>query len=144
MTPTELLALIQSDATALAWATAGNDEACAIRCTALAPVIDVSKRCTEIDFMENAGLAKVEECMALIETAAQTNPAVKRMLKFMQPGSSGIDFTINKFKNLLTDAPPNGCGLTNAQAKNLTDLTKKTQIITAAMVGEAMIPVRIG
>lgn len=138
MTPTELLQLIQSDPTALALATAGNDEACAARCREIAPLVDQSRRCTELEFMENAALAKVEEAMAKIELAAQTNASVKRMLKFMQPGAAGIDFTLNKFKSLLTDAPPAGCGLTAAQAKNLTDLTKVTQSITAADVGAAM------
>ena len=142
MTPANLLLLIQSDPEALALANAGNDEACAIRCTAIAPKVEAAKRCTELDFMENASLAKVEECMAKIELAAQTNPSVKRMLKFMQPGASGVDFTLNKFKNLLTDAPPAGCGLTAAQAKNLTDLTLVPQAITAAMVGEAMTATR--
>lgn len=142
MTPAQLLLLIQSDPTALALATAGNDEACALRCMAIAPLIDQSKRCTELDFMENAPLAKVEEAMAKIEAVAATNTSVKRMLKFMQPGAEGVDFSRAKFQNLITDAPPNGCGLTAAQAKTLTDLTKVSEIINAAMVGEAMKPLR--
>lgn len=143
MTPAELLILIKSDPTALALATAGNDESCAARCRTIAPLIDQSKRCTELDFMENAPLARVEEAMAKIELAAQTNASVKRMLKFMQPGAVGIDFTISKFKSLLMDAPPEGCGLTAAQAKNLTDLTKVVQSITAADVGAAMASERV-
>ena len=142
MTPTELLVLIQSDPTALALAQAGNDEACAARCRVIATDIDQRKRCLEVDFMENATLAKVEECMAKIELAATTNPSVARMLKFMQPGAEGIDFTLTRFRNLLTDAPPAGCGLTAAQLKNLTDLTKVKPAITAADVGAAMIPLR--
>ena len=142
MTPAELLILIQSDSTALARAMAGNDESCAIRCSEIAPELDQSKRCLEIDFMENANLAKVEECMSKIETAAKTNTSIARMLKFMQPGAEGVDFTLAKFKNLLTNAPPDGCGLTTAQLKNLTDLTKVKQSITAADVGAAMIPLR--
>ena len=37
MTPTELLTLIASDQQATAYFNAGNDEACAARCTAIAP-----------------------------------------------------------------------------------------------------------
>ena len=37
MTPSELLTLIASDAQATAFFSAGNDEACAARCTAIAP-----------------------------------------------------------------------------------------------------------
>ena len=37
MTPTELLTLIASDTQATAYFNAGNDEACAARCTAIAP-----------------------------------------------------------------------------------------------------------
>ena len=39
MTPTELLTLIASDAQATAYFNAGNDEACAARCTAIAPPV---------------------------------------------------------------------------------------------------------
>lgn len=39
MTPAELLALIASDPQATAFFTAGNDEACAARCTAIAPPV---------------------------------------------------------------------------------------------------------
>ena len=39
MTPSELLTLIQSDATAAAFFAAGNDTACALRCGAIAPAV---------------------------------------------------------------------------------------------------------
>ena len=39
MTPTQLLTLIASDAQATAYFNAGNDEACAARCTAIAPSV---------------------------------------------------------------------------------------------------------
>ena len=39
MTPTELLTLIASDQQATAYFNAGNDEACAARCTAIAPPV---------------------------------------------------------------------------------------------------------
>ena len=39
MTPSELLTLIASDAQATAYFQAGNDEACAARCTAIAPPV---------------------------------------------------------------------------------------------------------
>ena len=39
MTPSQLLTLIASDAQATAYFNAGNDEACAARCTAIAPPV---------------------------------------------------------------------------------------------------------
>lgn len=39
MTPSQLLTLIASDAQAAAYFNAGNDEACAARCTAIAPPV---------------------------------------------------------------------------------------------------------
>lgn len=143
MTPAELLALIQSDPTALALATAGQDEDCAVRCTAIAQAIVTTTPVTEYSILNALTIANSEIVLGKIETAAQTNPTIKRLLKWMQPGAPGVDFGITKFKNLLTtDVASGGCGLTNAQAKNITDVQLVPQTITAAQVGEAMRAVR--
>lgn len=143
MTSAELLSLIQSDPTAMAFAQAGNDTACAERCTVIAPPLAVSTPVTEYSILVSLTIANSDTVLGKIETAAQTNATVKRLLKWMQPGAPGVDFSLPKFKNLLTETVANGgVGLTNAQAKNINDIQYVAQTITASMVGEAMRSVR--
>ena len=138
MTAVELFTLIQSDPTALALATAGDDEGCAARCTTIAPPIPTTMPVTELSIMLSLTTENAEIVLGKIETAALTNTSVKRLLKWMQPGAPGVDFGIQKFKTLLKDV----CGLTTGQVKNITDMQLVPQIITANQVGEAMRSVR--
>lgn len=140
MTPAELKTLIESDAEATAFADAGNDEACAIRCGIIAPSVRVSKMLTERGLYAELGPTMAETVLQKLEGYAAANHAysavVKRFLKWLEPTNDGVDFGLQStldMAGLLAQG-----GLLSAEeyaAINLLSLAP--QKFTAAQIGEA-------
>jgi len=139
MTPSELKSLIESDAEALALAQAGNDEACAIRCSKIAPKLIVSTRLGDINIV---GLftnpVDGETVCQTIEAVAEQNPIVERAWRWAAPGAPGIDVGDSKVRTLLvTPLQSGGVGLTPEQAAPILISAESQQTITAAQIAEA-------
>lgn len=139
MTPSELKSLIESDADATALANAGNDEACAARCSVIAPKLLVSTRLGDINIVSLfANPVDGETVCQTIEAVAEQNPVVKRAWRWAAPGAPGIDVGDVKVRAMLI-APTNlgGVGLTEAQAAPILAAAEQQQRFTAAQIGEA-------
>ena len=140
MTPAELKTLIESDADATALANAGNDEACALRCGIIAPVVRVSKVLTERGLYAELGPTMAETILQKLEgyaAASQTYSAlVSRFLGWLEPTNGGVDFGLQSTLDM-AGALTQG-GLLSAEeyaAINLLSLAPQT--FTAAQIGEA-------
>lgn len=123
MTTDELKQLILADPTAKDLAERGADDRCAERCREIAPPVPVEFRITELTVLSlYADPEQGERVMGKIETAANTSAAVRRILKWMQPGAPGVDAGDARVRALLTADPINhGAGLTDAEAKPILD-----------------------
>lgn len=146
MPPDTLLALIQADATALALAQAGDDTACAARCSALAPPVLQAAMVTERTiFWLYADPTDAETVLQTIAAVAEVNPIVKRVLAWLQPYAGGVDLGDARVRALLV-APveAGGIGLAPALAAPLLAAGEAPVVITAADVGAALIPLRTG
>jgi hypothetical protein len=146
MPPDNLLALIQADATALALAQAGDDTACAARCSALAPPVLQSAMVTERTiFWLYDNPMDAETVLQTIAAVAEVNPIVKRVLTWLQPYAGGVDMGDARVRALLV-APveAGGIGLAPALAAPLLAAGEAPVVITAADVGAALIPLRTG
>lgn len=144
MTPSELLILIQGDPTALALATAGNDEACASRCREIAPKEIRETLLTELSILKHIpDPENAETILQTVEGVAVVSPTVQRILKWLQPGAPGVDFGDARIRAAMT-APveAGGVGLSEKQAAPLLALAEHEPNITAADVGTAMISER--
>lgn len=139
MTPSELKSLIESDAEATALANAGNDEACAVRCSVIASKQIVPTRLGDVNIV---GLFSNpidgETVCQTIEAVAEQNPVVKRAWRWAAPGAPGIDVGDAKVRAMLV-APTNlgGVGLTQEQAAPILAAAEQQQRFTAAQIGEA-------
>lgn len=96
MSPTELRALIESDAEALALARSGAADLCAARCVEIAPKVRASKTLTERGLYQELGPAVAETILQKLEAYALAEAAysaiVKRFLKWLEPSNEGVDF----------------------------------------------------
>jgi hypothetical protein len=139
MSPTELRSLIESDAEATALATAGNDEACAVRCGVIAPKRIFPTRLGDINIVGLfANPVDGETVCQTIEAVAEQNAIVKRAWKWAAPGAPGIDVGDVKVRAMLV-APTNlgGVGLTQEQAAPILAAAEQTQTFNAAQIAEA-------
>jgi hypothetical protein len=139
MNTAALLALIQSDAGALALARAGNDSGCAARCEAIAPPDLTEAKLTELGVMslyENP--ADAEAVLATIEAVAEGNQLVARVLKWIQPGAPGVNFGDARVRAMLV-APVNvgGVGLSQELATPLLQYAERTPVVSASDVAAA-------
>ena len=140
MTPAELKTLIESDAEATALANAGNDEACAARCSVIAPLVRVSTMLTERGLYAELGPAMAETILQKLEgyaAASQEYSAlVNRFLGWLEPINGGVDFGLQStldMAGLLTQ-----CGLLSAEEyAAINSLSLASQKFTAAQIGEA-------
>ena len=140
MTPAELKTLIESDAEATAFADAGNDEACAARCGAIAPTVRVSKMLTERGLYAELGPTMAETVLQKLEgyaAAGQPYSAlVNRFLGWLEPTNGGVDFGLQStldMAGLLTQG-----GLLSAEEYTaINGLSLASQKFTAAQIGEA-------
>ncbi len=83
-----------------------------------------------------------ETVLQTIEAVAQSNPVIKRVLKFMQPGvpeSSLPDFSLPGVR-LALKAPTNlgGLGLSNELAQPLLDAMEVPDVVSAIEVSDAV------
>lgn len=139
MTPAELKTLIESDAEATAFANAGNDEACAARCSVIAPKVLIPLRLGDINIVALfADPVGGETVCQTIEAIAEQNPIVKRAWRWAEPGKPGLDVGDVRVRAMLV-APINlgGVGLTEEQAAPILAAAEQQQRFTAAQIGEA-------
>ena len=136
MTDAELYTLIQSDAQAAALFSEGNDEGCAVRCSAIAPPIR-----QPVD----AGLL-MDACMSLgiwqrLEAAAppgSIDPPASTARTMMTRLSQGRPVNLDNpaVQGIVTDCITHGL-ITQPEAEQLGTLADSGQTITQQQVGAA-------
>ena len=136
MTDAELYTLIQSDAQAAALYAEGNDEGCAVRCSAIAPPIR-----QPVD----AGLL-MDACMSLgiwqrLEAAAppgSIDPPASTARTMMTRLSQGRPVNLDNpaVQGIVTDCITHGL-ITQPEAEQLSTLADSGQTITQQQVGAA-------
>jgi hypothetical protein len=136
MTDAELYTLIQSDAQAAALFSEGNDEGCAVRCSAIAPPIR-----QPVD----AGLL-MDACMSLgiwqrLEAAAppgSIDPPASTARTMMTRLSQGRPVNLDNpaVQGIVTDCITHGL-ITQPEAEQLSTLADSGQTITQQQVGAA-------
>jgi hypothetical protein len=136
MTDAELYTLIQSDAQAAALFSEGNDEGCAVRCSAIAPPIR-----QPVD----AGLL-MDACMSLgiwqrLEAAAppgSIDPPASTARTMMTRLSQGRPVNLDNpaVQGIVTDCITHGL-ITQPEAAQLSTLADAGQTITQQQVGAA-------
>jgi len=140
MTPAELKSLIESDAEATALANAGNDEACAIRCGVIAPMVRVSTTLTERGLYKELGPVMAETVLQKLEGYAAAEQAysalVKRFLKWLEPNNDGVDFGLKSTLDM-AGALTQGGLLSTEEYASINSLSLAPQKFTAAQIGEA-------
>lgn len=96
MTPAELKTLIEADAAALALFEAGNDAACAVRCSVIAPKVYRETILTERGLYVVLGATMAETILQKLAGFAATNatqsPIIARVLDWLKPNNGGVDF----------------------------------------------------
>ncbi|TWU22468.1 hypothetical protein Pla52o_35240 [Novipirellula galeiformis] len=139
MTPDELRTLIESDADALRLAQAGAADMCAARCRVIAPKVTRETRATELTIISlYANPMDGENVMQQIEAVAESNSLVKRMLKWMQPDSDGLDVGDTRTRDMLTlPIESGGIGLTAEQARPILAAAETEPQISGADVSTA-------
>lgn len=139
MTPNQLKTLIESDAEALTLAQSGAADMCAARCRTIAPKVTRETRVTELSILSlYADPSQAETVLQTIETVAQGNPVVNRVLKWLQPGAPGVDVGDSRVRTLLT-TPVNqgGVGLSAELARPLLAAAEVEPQISGADVSTA-------
>lgn len=139
MTPQELRALIESDPQALALASTGAADLCAIRCMEIAPKVVTEKRLGDINIVGlYANPADGEAVCQQIELVAASNPVVKRAWAWSKPGAPGIDVGNATVRAMLTmPIESGGVGLTQQQAVPILSAAEVAPSITGADVTTA-------
>jgi hypothetical protein len=140
MTPLELKALIESDATATTLLNTGSDVACALRCSEIAPKLLKTMQLSKLGVfaLYSASPQDGLTILATIEAVAQENPAIATVLAFMQPGVAAEclpDFGLPAIRATLTAATNvGGLGLSEALASPLLRAAEVPQTITPQQV----------
>lgn len=139
MTSEELRALIESDAQAKALAEAGAADLCAARCRAIAPKVTQLTKVTELTILSlYSNPQDAETVLQTIETVAEGNTVVNRVLKWLQPGAPGVDIGDARVRQLLV-APrqQGGVGLSAELARPLLAAAEVEPQISGADVSTA-------
>lgn len=140
MTPVELKNLIKSDAQALQFAQAGNDEACAARCSEIAPQTRATTMLTERGLYDRLGALVAETILqkldAFAKTADQMAPMVRRVLVWLQPVNGGADVGAAELLVMVGALKLKGV-LTVDEAMAIDALSLVPQTVTAAEVAIA-------
>lgn len=111
MTVEELRALIESDAQAKALAETGAADLCAARCRAIAPKVTQQTMISELSILNlYPNPMDAVTVLQTIETVAKTNPVVRYVVKWLQPGAPGIDIGDARVRQLLV-APVHAGGV---------------------------------
>lgn len=102
MTLEQLRALIESDTEAKALAETGAADLCAARCRVIAPKVTRQTMISELSILNlYANPVDAETVLQTIETVGKSNPVVRRVLKWLQPGAPGIDIGDARVRQLL-------------------------------------------
>jgi hypothetical protein len=140
MTPEALKVLIESDPQATALVNAGNDHACASRCSEIAPVLNTSLPLSIMGILNlyQDNLALGAFVIATLKQVAVSNPIIGEMLPFMGPAAhqtSMPDFGLPAIRQaLVTPVEWGGIGLTQEQAAPILRAGEAKQTITALEV----------
>lgn len=139
MNITELRALIESDSQALSLAQSGAADVCAARCREIAPKETIETRVTELTILSRySDPADAEAVLRTIETVAQSNPVVARVLKWLQPGAPGIDIGDARVRGLLVaSVNAGGVGLSAELSRPLLAAAEVEPQITGADISTA-------
>jgi hypothetical protein len=140
VTPEALKTLIESDQQATVLINAGNDYACASRCSEIAPVLNTSLPLSIMGilnlYQDNLALGGL--VIATIKQVASVNPIIGEMLPFMGPSAhqtSMPDFGLPAIRQaLVTPVEWGGIGLTQEQAAPILRAGESSQTITALEV----------
>ena len=138
MTPQELKILIDSDATATELAAAGNDTACAVRCSAIAPL--VRQLVSAADVQYTASVNGVWAVITIARESSATPDQIKGVcITFLDWIKSGrpIDFDMPQVQQMLGGLIQSGL-VTQDQANTLTAQANVLQVISANDVSAAM------
>lgn len=112
MTPSELRTLINNDPQAKAYFDAGNDSACAVRCSEIAPPVLVELRLSRMGVRSlYADPLDGQTVLATLDAVAKQNPIIADIASFMGPGvhpSTLPDFGLPVIRDALT--APTGAG----------------------------------
>lgn len=139
MTVEDLKKLIESDSEARKLAESGAADLCAARCRAIAAKVTQETRVTELTILSlYANPIDGETVMQTIETVAESNPVVRRILKWLQPNAPGVDMGDSRVRKLLV-APvqAGGVGLSEEQARPLLAAAEVEPQISGADVSTA-------
>jgi hypothetical protein len=139
MTPEELRTLVQSDTQATAAKNAGDWQAAAARCVAIAPKRVVSHLIAELGILAAyPNPADAITVLSTIDLVAGTNPVVALAKKWIQPGAPGIDIGDPRTRGMLTALThQGGLGLSAELAAPLLALAERPAEITARDVRAA-------
>jgi hypothetical protein len=136
VTPEALKALIESDQQATVLINAGNDHACASRCSEIAPVKNIPSPLTIMGILNlyQDNLALGAFVIATIKQVALENSVIGEMLPFMGPATqqdARPDFGLPAIRQaLVTPVELGGIGLTQEQAAPILRAGESSQTIT--------------
>jgi hypothetical protein len=138
MKPEELKALIESDPQAKALAEAGNDYACAIRCSEISPRIRSSLILTERGLYNKLGPMVAETILQKFEQYAGVYKSlVSRVLKWLRPSEGGSDFGDPAMIQFLSLLLSEGLSITQSEFEAISNLSLSPEVINPGQVSEA-------
>ena len=142
MTPTELWNLIQSDSQAKAFADAGNDRDCAVRCTAIAPKIRQKVPASALH-LKLASLGKLAGLLRVARNFESPDPPYQQAATLMSLIDAGEAIDLDD-PLVATGAPELVAHklLTVEDIAAINALADSPQVITADQVSEAAFPHR--
>lgn len=144
MTPTQLYQLIISDQVANQLATKGDDEACAKRCTQIAPVVQNELAAKDVQYI----LSLRKKWGAIRYTAANASAEVESRQLCLQvtdwvDKSYSVDVTSPEIQELFTELVTKQI-LSSEDVEALVEKSYGLQTITTQDVSNAMAPHRPG
>lgn len=135
MTTEQLHDIINANATAKAYANAGNDAGAWAAIQEDMPTKVVDKFYTALGiFTAFPSAEAAETCLQKLEAIAEQNPVVKRIVQWLQPGTSGVNFGDVKLRTAL-DAMVGV--LTQEEVDALKSLAEIKETVTVDQVTEA-------
>lgn len=142
MTPQELKALIDGDATTKALFAAGSDVACAERCMVIAQKSLRETRLSRLGILSLYDDPAIGYAvLGTIDAVAEGNPIVAEIKKFMEPGvhpSCLPDWSLKSIRESLTKpVQSGGLGLTAEQAGPILAAAEVVPLIIALDVSNA-------
>jgi hypothetical protein len=134
MTPQQLKALIESDATATQLAAEKNDFACAARCAAIAERVRVPTVLTSRGLYKAIGPTTAETILQKLTAYASAgqaySPVIARFINWLEPTNEGADFGDPDLLGLAA-ALRDGSVLTQSEYDALSEISLTPPTITA-------------